>query len=108
VTFYVNFRVEPSVLHSLAGQLRAVVTDFDDLGAIGLDLGGTGDPALARALENFVEWSREQLGEIKGQLGQLQEVIEKTAEGYEAVDTHVVSEIQQDLSNAGGPAGSAL
>jgi hypothetical protein len=103
-----TFRVDPEVLQGLAGRFGNLVSEFETLGAAGLDLGDTGDPDLVNAIERFVDRSRSGLGELTQQFDQVRRLLVATAMGYDRVDTHVESGIAQDLESAGGPIAGSI
>ncbi len=97
-----TFRVDPELLQGLAGRFGNLVSEFEALGAAGLDLGDTGDPDLVNAIERFVDRSRSGLGELMQQFDQVRQLLMATATGYDHVETHVESGIAEDLESAGG------
>lgn len=97
-----SFRVNPEMLHGLAGRFGELASDFELLGAAGFDLVETGDASLTNAIERFVEQSRGGLGELLQQFGQLQHVLTAAALGYDRVETHVDAEVTQNLVSGGG------
>lgn len=103
-----TFRVDPELLQGLAGRFGNLVSEFETLGATGLDLGDTGDPDLVNAIERFVDRSRSGLGELTQQFDQVRQLMVATAMGYDHVDSHVESGIAQDLQSAVGPIAGSI
>lgn len=101
-----SFQVEPSLLRLLAGRFAGLVTDFDGLGVAGIDPGQTGDANLTRAIEDLLEWSHSEVGEFSSQFDQLRRVLTASANGYEAVDTQLGTQIEATLSSVEEAAGS--
>ena len=103
-----SFRVEPPLLHALAGRFGELVAEFEALGVAGLEIGDTGDARLTQAIEHFIQRSRGGIGQLSEQFGQVQRVLTATAHGYENVETHVVTEINQNLPSPVGPVGGSI
>jgi hypothetical protein len=95
-----SFRVEPANLHSLAGELGNLIDSYEGLGN-SLDLSDTGDPNLARAIEDFVDQANGGFREVADQFAQLQRILTATANGYETVDSDIVANIESNLSDPG-------
>ena len=94
-----SLRVEPEALVSLASRFQDLASQFESLVADGLDLSGTGDPGLSNAIEGFLERSRGGVAELEGQFGEVHRVLTATAQGYGGVESHLESEIAEDLGS---------
>jgi hypothetical protein len=92
-----SLRVEPEVLVGLAGRFHDIASQFESLIVDGFDLGGTGDPQLSHAIEEFLERSRGGVVELLGQFGEVHQVLMATAQGYGGVESHLEAEITQNL-----------
>ena len=92
-----SLRVEPEILLGLANGFRNLASEFESIGTDGFDLGGTGDPDLSNAIERFVERSRAGVTELLGQFGEVHQVLVATAQGYGTVESHLETEIIQNL-----------
>ena len=101
-----SLRVEPLLIQQLATNFSDLASAFDALNVAGVDLGDTGDPRLTDAIEQFIDQVHGGTKELASQFGQLQDVLAATAKGYEGAESHVVSEIQANLSAAGSDAKS--
>ena len=92
-----SLRVEPEIVLGLTNGFRDMASEFEPLGTDGFDLGGTGDPAPGKPIEGFVERSRAGVTELLGQFGEVHQVLVATAQGYGTVESHLETEITQNL-----------
>jgi hypothetical protein len=103
-----TFRVEPELLQGLAGRFGDLVSEFEALGAAGLDIGDTGDGELVDAIERFIERSRAGVAELTQQFDQVRQLLAASAMGYDHAETHVETGIAQNLESAGGPIAGSI
>jgi len=99
-----SLRVEPILIQQFATNFSKLASAFGALNVAGVELGDTGDPRLTDAIEQFIHQVRGGTEELSSQFGQLQHVLAATAKGYDGAESHVVSEIQANLSAAGSDA----
>jgi hypothetical protein len=97
-----SIRVEPEVVHGLAGRFGSLASDLESVAADGLAIGDTGDGGLTSAIEEFLEQSQSDIGELVRQFGEVQAVLEATTLGYVDVDSHVATEAVEVLSTTIG------
>jgi hypothetical protein len=97
-----SFRVEFELPAQLAAGFAQLVSDFGSLSGARLDLGDTGDARLAQAIEHFFDRSKSGISELSDQFDQLQRVLTATLQGYQSAESHVVSEIDAEISSVTG------
>jgi hypothetical protein len=92
-----SIKVEPTLVQQFAANFGDLVAAFDGLGTLSTELGDTGDARLEHAIEQFLAASRGGIEELSSQFGQVQRVLAATLQGYEAMEQHVVAEIEANL-----------
>jgi hypothetical protein len=101
-----TFEVEPAILTSWAEIFKELADGFNVPGVSSVELGQTGDPRLAQAVEDLLQWSAREVGELVRQCGQVHDVLVASALGYGTVDQGVAKGIASalPLESAGGGA----